>query len=153
MSKTLLEMSTEIISAQARHKVMTLEEIADCFRAVFQALREIQQVGNGFGASESDDSDDSGDSLSYLRQNPLRSIQRNQVICLESGKPYKLLSNRHLALYGMTPREYKKKWGIPMTMPLSSRSLTNRRRKLAKELGMGKQLAEWRAQRKQDQTG
>lgn len=153
MSKTLLEMSTEIISAQARHKVMTLEEIVDCFRAVFQALREIQQVGNGFGASESDDSDDSDNSLSYLRQNPLRSIQRNQVICLESGKPYKLLSNRHLALYGMTPREYKKKWGIPMTMPLSSRSLTNRRRKLAKELGMGKQLAEWRAQRKQDQTG
>jgi predicted transcriptional regulator len=150
MSKTLLEMSTEIISAQARHKVMTLEEIADSFQAVFQALREIQQVGNGLDASESGGSDDS---LSYLRENPLRSIQRNQVICLESGKPYKLLSNRHLALYGMTPREYKKKWGIPMTMPLSSRSLTNRRRKLAKELGMGKQLAEWRAQRKQEQTG
>ena len=147
MSKTLLEMSTEIISAQVRHKVMTLEEIADSLRAVFQVLREIQQAGNGLGASESDDS------LSYLRQNPLRSIQGNQIICLESGKPYKLLSNRHLALYGMTPREYKKKWGIPMTMPLSARSLTNRRRKLAKELGMGKQLAEWRAQRKQEQTG
>lgn len=150
MSKTLLEMSTEIISAQARYKVMTLEEIADSLRAVFQVLREIQRVGNGLDSSESAGSDDS---LSYLRQNPLRSIQRNQVICLESGKPYKLLSNRHLALYGMTPREYKKKWGIPMTMPLSSRSLTNRRRKLAKELGMGKQLAEWRAQRKQKQTG
>jgi len=150
MSKTLLEMSTEIISAQARHKVMALEEIADSLRTVFQALREIQQVGNGLDASEFDDSDDS---LGYLRQNPLRSIQRNQIICLESGKPYKLLSNRHLALYGMTPREYKKKWGIPMTMPLSSRSLTNRRRKLAKELGMGKQLAEWRAQRKQEQIG
>jgi len=143
-------MSTEIISAQARYKVMTLEEIADSLRAVFQVLREIQRVGNGLDSSESAGSDDS---LSYLRQNPLRSIQRNQVICLESGKPYKLLSNRHLALYGMTPREYKKKWGIPMTMPLSSRSLTNRRRKLAKELGMGKQLAEWRAQRKQKQTG
>ena len=150
MPKTLLEMSTEIISAQARHKVMTLEEITDGLQTVFQALREIQQIRNGLDASESDDSDDS---LSYLRQNPLRSIQRNQIICLESGKPYKLLSNRHLALYGMTPREYKKKWGIPMTMSLSARSLTNRRRKLAKELGMGKQLAEWRAQRKQDQTG
>jgi predicted transcriptional regulator len=53
----------------------------------------------------------------------------------------------------MTPREYKKKWGIPMTTALSARSLTNRRRKLAKELGMGKQLAQWRAQRKQPQIG
>ena len=150
MSKSLLELSTEIISAQARYKVMTLEEITDSLRTTFQALREIQQVGNGLDTNESSDA---ADSLSYLRRNPLRSIQRNQIICLESGKPYKLLSNRHLALYGMTPREYKKKWGIPMTMPLSSRSLTNRRRKLAKELGMGKQLAEWRAQRKQQQTG
>jgi predicted transcriptional regulator len=150
MPKTLLEMSTEIISAQARHKGMTLEEITDCLRVIFQTLREIQQVGNGLDISDTADSDDA---LSYLRQNPLRSIQRNQIICLESGKPYKLLSNRHLALYGMTPREYKKKWGIPMTMPLSSLSLTHRRRKLAKELGMGKQLAEWRAQRKQEQTG
>ena len=89
--------------------------------------------------------------LAYLRQHPLESIQRNQVICLESGKAYKLLSNRHLALYGLTPREYKKKWGIPQTTPLSARSLTQRRRKLAKEMGMGSQLAEWRAQRKQEQ--
>jgi predicted transcriptional regulator len=150
MSKTLLEMSTDIIAAQARYKVMTLEEITNSLWTVFQALRELQQVGNGPDTSASDDSDNS---LSYLRQHPLRSIQRNQIICLESGKPYKLLSNRHLALYGMTPREDKKKWGIPMTTPLSSRSLTNRRRKLAKELGMGKQLAEWRSQRKQEQTG
>ena len=80
---------------------------------------------------------------------PLESIQRHQVICLESGKAYKLLSNRHLALYNMTPREYKKKWGIPQTTPLSARTLTQRRRKLAKELGMGAQLAAWREQRKQ----
>jgi hypothetical protein len=38
-------------------------------------------------------------------------------------------------------------------MPLSARSLTNRRRKLAKDLGMGKQPAEWREQRKQQAAG
>jgi len=36
-----------------------------------------------------------------------------------------------------------------MTQALSARTLSTRRRKLAKELGMGKQLAEWRAERKQ----
>ena len=150
MSKSLLEMSTEIIAAQARHSAMTADEIANCMRSVFNTLRELQQVADGL---EKNGEDSSEDSLNHLRQNPLKSIQRNQIICLESGKPYKLLSNRHLALYNMTPREYKKKWGIPMTMPLSARSLTNRRRKLAKELGMGKQLAEWRAQRKKEQAG
>jgi predicted transcriptional regulator len=146
MAKSLLEMSTEIIAAQASHTSMSSEEMAESLRSVFQTLQEIQQLGQAYG--EADDTA-SEDTLGYLRRNPLKSIQRNQIICLESGKAYKLLSNRHLALYGLTPREYKKKWGIPMTMPLSARSLTNRRRKLARELGMGKQLAEWRAQRKQ----
>ncbi len=150
MAKSLLEMSAEIIAAQAKHKAMEPDEMAESLRTVFQTLQEIQQLGQeGDGSEETA----SGDSLAYLRRNPLKSIQRNQIICLESGKAYKLLLNCHLALYSLTPREYKKKWGIPMTMPLSAWSLTNRRQKLAKDLGMGKQLAEWRAQRKQQATG
>lgn len=144
MQKTLVEMSAEIIAAQASHKSMTPDDIAESLRKVFRVLQDIQQTGD----DSAHDEPGSQDSLAYMRRNPLVSIQRNQVICLESGKAYKLLSNRHLALYGLTPREYKKKWGIPMTTPLSARSLTNRRRRLAKELGMGKQLAAWRAQRK-----
>ena len=144
MEKTLIEMSAQIIAAQVSQKSMNPDEIADSLRKVFQALRDIQQA---VGDSSSEDNGAS-DNLEYLRQNPLESIQRNTVICLESGKRYQLLSNRHLALYGMTPREYKKKWGIPLTTSLSARTLTNRRRKLAKQLGMGKQLAVWRAARK-----
>ncbi|MEE9148621.1 MAG: MucR family transcriptional regulator [Candidatus Tectomicrobia bacterium] len=145
MQKSLLEMSADIVAAQARQNSMGMDEMAESLRKVFYTLQEIQQSADGTSSEDTG----SSDSLDHLRRNPTESIQRNQIICLESGKPYKLLSNRHLALYGMTPREYKKKWGIPLTMPLSARSLTKRRRKLAKELGMGKQLAAWRAQRKQ----
>lgn len=141
--RSVVELSAQIVAAQASHKTMSADDIAESLRSVFQVLQEIQAGDNGVYEDTA-----LHDSLVYMRRHPLASIQRNQVICLESGKAYKLLSNRHLALYGLTPREYKKKWGIPMTMPLSARSLTNRRRKLAKELGMGKQLAVWRAERK-----
>ena len=150
MAKSILEMSAEIIAAQAKHKAMGPDEMADSLRTVFQTLQEIHHLGQD---SEGDEETASGDSLAYLRRNPLKSIQRNQIICLESGKAYKLLSNRHLALYSLTPREYKKKLGMPMTMPWSARSWTNWWRKLAKDLGMGKQLAEWREQRKQQAAG
>ena len=150
MEKSLLEMSADIVSAQVKHVSMTPEEMAESLRTIFNALNDIQKADHANGEAGDTSSEDS---LVYLRQNPLKSIQRNQIICLESGKGYKLLSNRHLALYNLTPREYKKKWGIPMTSPLSARSLTNRRRKLAKELGMGKQLAEWRAERNKRQAG
>ena len=143
LQRSVVELSAQIVAAQASHKTMSADDMAESLRSVFQVLQEIQAGDNGVYEDTA-----LHDSLAYMRRHPLASIQRNQVICLESGKAYKLLSNRHLALYGLTPREYKKKWGIPMTMPLSARSLTNRRRKLAKELGMGKQLAVWRAQRK-----
>ena len=145
MTKSLIELSAEIIAAQARNQTMSPDDMSQGLRTVFQTLQELHQAHEVAASSDSDTSNN----LAYLRQHPLESIQRHQVICLESGKAYKLLSNRHLALYNMTPREYKKKWGIPQTTPLSARTLTQRRRKLAKELGMGAQLAAWREQRKQ----
>ena len=136
MSKSLVEMSAEIVTAQARQSQLKPEDIADSLRKVFYTLKEIQQSGVGAEFEET------------VSKDPQSSIQRNQVICLECGKAFKLLSNRHLALHGLTPREYKQKHGIRMTQALSARTLSQRRRKLAKELGMGKQLAAWRADRK-----
>ena len=136
MSKTLVEMSASIVMAQASHSRLSPDDIADSLRKVFHALKDIQQMGTG---SEIDEA---------ISRNPQASIQRNQVVCLECGKAFKLLSNRHLALHGLTPREYKQKHGIRMTQALSSRALTARRRKVAKELGLGKGLTAWRADRK-----
>ena len=108
MSKSLIELSADIIAAQAEHRSMTQEDMAQALRTVFQTLRDLNQT---YQSTEPGDPEAKSE-LAYLRQHPLESIQRNQVICLESGNAYKLLSNRHLALYGLTPREYKKKWGI-----------------------------------------
>ena len=136
MSKSLVEMAAEIVAAQASHRSLPPEEIEQSLRKTFETLKEIQQLGNGSEFEEA------------VARDPQSSIQRNQVICLECGKSFKLLSNRHLALHGLTPREYKQKHGIRMTQALSARTLSARRRKLAKDLGMGKQLAAWRAERK-----
>jgi predicted transcriptional regulator len=131
-------MCTDIVSAQASHTPMSCEDIVESLRQVFRTLQEVQQLG------DSTEPEEGG-----MGRDPQSSIQRNQVLCLECGKAFKLLSNRHLALHGLTPRAYKHKHGIRMTQALSARTLSARRRKLAKELGMGKQLAEWRAERKQ----
>jgi hypothetical protein len=89
----------------------SVEEAVKAVAAYVECERKNVDVGNQAA--------DGDDNLAYLRQHPQESIQKDKVICLESGKGYKLLSNRHLALYGLTPREYKKKWNIPQTTPLS----------------------------------
>ena len=135
MSKSLVEMCAEIVAAQASHTSLPAEEMAESLRKIFRTLQDIQGQGGDVAGEDTGSRD------------PQSSIQRNQVICLECHKAFKLLSNRHLALHSLTPRAYKHKHGIRMTQALSARTLSTRRRKLAKELGMGKQLAEWRAAR------
>ncbi len=138
MSKSLLEMATTIVAAQVKHNPLSMDEVVEYLHKIFQTLQAIQ---------ESDEEEDEG--LPLTAQS---SIQRHQVICLECGMAFKLLSHRHLALHGLTARTYKQKHGIRMTQPLSARTLSAERRRLAKERGIGKQLQAWHANRR-DQAG
>ena len=136
MSKSLVEMTAEIVTAQARLVPLTPEGMSDSMQRVFETLQAVHH-------SERDE-----EFGMPLPRDPEASIQQHQVICKECGKAFALLSNRHLALHGLTPRTYKQKHGIRLTQALSARSLTAQRRKLAKQLGMGKELASWRAERR-----
>jgi len=137
MSKTLVEMASEIIAAQAHRAPMSPEEISAGVKKIFVILQQLQ----GLEASMP------GSSAGEGILTPQDSIQRNRVICLECHKEFKLLSNRHLALHGMNSREYKLKYGLPMRQALSAKSLTLARRKIAKEKGLGEKLVAHRRQR------
>lgn len=137
--KTMVEISAEIASVQARHHQLTLDEISDGLRKVFQTLQELHQDTHGGPDAGLQDT---------FSGHPELSIQRHHVVCLECGNTFKLLSNRHLALHDLTPTEYKRKYGIRLTQPLSAHALSAKRCKVAKERGIGKNLAAWRAARK-----
>jgi predicted transcriptional regulator len=72
---------------------------------------------------------------------PKASIQTDKVICLECGKEFKQLSKSHLASHSLTIKEYKKKHGFKATQALTAKSLSAKRRKTAKERGLGQKLA------------
>ncbi len=142
MPKSLVEMASEIVAAQASHTPMSPEEISEVVRRVFDILQKLQsiEVGQAEGSNH-------GDAPEHM--NPQDSIQRNRVICLVCGKEFKLLSNRHLALHGMTSRDYKLKYGLPLRQALSAKSLTQARRKIAKEKGLGAKLVAYRRSHQQ----
>jgi predicted transcriptional regulator len=57
------------------------------------------------------------------------SIKEKSVTCLECGKVFKILSSRHLALHGLSPAEYKAKYGLKPKTSLISKSLQRERKK------------------------
>jgi predicted transcriptional regulator len=65
-----------------------------------------------------------------------KSITPDFLISLEDGKQYKSLK-RHLSTRGMTPDEYRAKWGLPRDYPMVAAAYSAQRSQLAKALGLG----------------
>ena len=128
MAKTLTEMAAEIVAAQASHAVMASDDMVGALNKTFEALKNIKTIEEGGPEAQAPPVD------------PKKSIQRNYIINLEDGKKYKQLTARTLAKFGLTPAEYRKKWGFSPRQPLAAKSLSAKRRKTAKALGLGEKL-------------
>lgn len=127
MAKSLTEMAAEIVAAQASHAAMSAEEMDAALKKAFDALKSIKAIEEGAEAE-------------LAPMDPKKSIQRNKVICLECGKEFKQLGNRHLKEHGLDAKEYRKKYGFSARQPLSAKNLSAKRRKTAKALGLGERL-------------
>lgn len=65
------------------------------------------------------------------------SVKPDYIVCLEDGKKMKML-RRHLATdHDMTPDDYRAKWNLPADYPLVAPAYAEKRRALAKEIGLG----------------
>lgn len=65
---------------------------------------------------------------------PKKSIRENAVICLECGHKFKMLTRRHLSQHGLTPRQYREKYGFKKNASLACRSIQKMRRDKMKEM-------------------
>ena len=92
----------DLVKAQAGVRNMSEDEITSMVQSVADRLRGLEFTDEGEGTqSEQEPSVD-----------PKKSIREKSVICLERGKSFKILSKKHLATHGLTPHEYKEKWGF-----------------------------------------
>lgn len=70
--------------------------------------------------------------------NPKRSVFPDYIICLEDGKKFKSL-RRHLNTdFGLTPDQYRAKWGLPQDYPMVAPEYSDRRSAMAKATGLGR---------------
>jgi predicted transcriptional regulator len=70
-----------------------------------------------------------------------KSITPGFLICLDDGTKFKSLK-RHLANLGMTPDQYRAKWGLPKDYPMVAPEYAATRSALAKKIGLGRVVNE-----------
>jgi predicted transcriptional regulator len=68
---------------------------------------------------------------------PKKSVRPDYLISLEDGQRYKTLK-RHLSMRGLSPNEYRAKWGLPGTYPMVAPNYSARRAELARAAGLGR---------------
>lgn len=123
--------SADIVSAYVSNNVVTKAELPKLIGDVFAALNKLQTAPEAPPAAPP------------VPAVPIRkSVTPEAIICLEDGKPYKSL-RRHLSVaYGMSPEQYRKKWGLPTDYPMVAPAYAEARSALAKALGLGRKPGE-----------
>jgi predicted transcriptional regulator len=77
--------------------------------------------------------------LSKLFEEPIRkSVTPDYIVSLEDGRKFKSLKRHLQGSYGMTPDEYRSKWGLPRDYPMVAPNYAKARSDLAKRMGLGR---------------
>ncbi|MBM3525461.1 MAG: transcriptional regulator [Alphaproteobacteria bacterium] len=67
-----------------------------------------------------------------------KSVSADFIICLEDGKKLKMLKRHLRTAYGMTPEQYRAKWGLAPDYPMVAPNYAEQRSEFAKKIGLGK---------------
>jgi predicted transcriptional regulator len=116
-----LKQALEIVKAQASVRNMNEEEITSMIKALTGSIRGI--ADDVVPAIETEPTID-----------PKKAIRERSVICCECGKSFKVLTKRHLITHGLTPEQYKEKYGYKKGTSLVAKSLARSRRKTMQDM-------------------
>ncbi len=125
IDQSLITLTADIVGAHVSNNSVSLSDLPLLIANVHGAL---SALGTPNAAPE-------------LRADPKvsirASIKPDYIVCLEDGKQMKMLK-RHLSTdHGMTPDEYRKKWGLNSDYPMVAPNYSEQRRTLAKSIGLG----------------
>ncbi|TNC06268.1 MucR family transcriptional regulator [Methylobacterium terricola] len=123
-----IERTSDIISAYMANNVVQPSALPDLIASVHAALQSIS-------------SPPPAEPEKLAPPIPIRrTVTPSHMISLEDGKPYRTLK-RHLSRRGLTPEQYREKWGLPRDYPMVAADYASQRSELAKNSGLGRRRA------------
>lgn len=122
---TLRELTTRIVAAYVSSNTVPADALSGLIGTVFQALGSLGQ--------ETTEIPDLVPAVPVKK-----SVFPDYIICLEDGKKLKMLKRHLQSAYGMTPKQYREKWGLPESYPMVAPDYAARRSALAQEIGLGR---------------
>jgi predicted transcriptional regulator len=122
-----IELAAGIVAAFVSYNSIPIAELPTLLQSVHAAVKRVS------GSEEVTDTATTPPSPAVAIR---KSVTPDYLICLEDGKRFKSM-RRHLALLGMTPDQYRAKWGLPLTYPMVAPNYAAQRSAMAKNIGLG----------------
>ncbi|MFT7571788.1 MAG: putative transcriptional regulator [Paracoccaceae bacterium] len=126
----IMQMAVDIVSAYVGNNSVSATQVPEVINTVYASLLALGEAGNGPAEA-------------LKPAVPIRrSITPDFIVCLEDGKKLKMLKRHIRAVYGLTPEEYRMKWGLPADYPMVAPNYAIQRSNFAKQIGLGRKKGE-----------
>ena len=124
-NKELIALAARIVSAHVGRNALPLGELPKVINEVYRSLSAL-----GMPAP-----------APAPRPEPAvpvkKSISADYIVCLDDGRKLKMLKRHLKTAYGLSPAQYRERWGLPADYPMVAPNYAKHRSKLAKDIGLG----------------
>ncbi|MER9585255.1 MucR family transcriptional regulator [Mesorhizobium sp. M0276] len=121
----LAELTADIVSAFVSNNSVPVSSLPELIGSVHQSLSGLREPPTPVVEPQ------------MPAVNPKKSVFPDYIVSLEDGRKFKSIK-RHLGLLGMTPDQYRAKWGLPHDYPMVAATYAATRSALAKSIGLGR---------------
>ena len=136
MSETLITLTSDIVAAHVSNNNVEVDDVPALITKVHAAL-----AGLDNGAQVEEETPEPAVSIRA-------SVKPDYIVCLEDGKKLKMLKRYLRTNYDMSPEEYRARWNLPSDYPMVAPNYAEKRRELAKKIGLGRKPGQKRGRKK-----
>ena len=124
----VVEMAAEIVSAYVRNNSVPVSELPMLLQSVHDSLGNILNGSRPEAVKEPP----------QPKVPVKKSVTNDYIVCLEDGKRFKSLKRHLHSEHGLSPQEYREKWGLAKDYPMVAPAYADARSNLAKTMGLGR---------------
>lgn len=127
MTEDTMLMTGEIVTAYVGHNAIAVGDIPNLIGSVHAAL-------TGLVVAAAPKLEPAPEPAVSVRA----SVNPDHLVCLCCGAKAKMLKRHLMTAHGLTPEQYRAKWGLPESYPMVAANYAARRRDLALHHGLGR---------------
>ncbi len=126
VNETLITLTSDIVAAHVSNNSVSVGDLSVLISNVYTALSSLGQAAPA------------PEVLPEPAVSIRSSVKPDHIVCLEDGKKLKMLKRHLMTHYNLTPDQYRARWGLAADYPMVAPNYAEKRRELAKKIGLGR---------------